>query len=181
MVCWPSHEAGSCSSGPLDVAILGILAMRYFSYHGGRWKCWEVALHAGGSHRMWIGLCVLMNLGASSGQIRVIPISTAEGPEVGIHIFRTIDIGMLILLAFLILSEHLVSMLAFFGIYSCNTWWWVGKRLKRSVNIAELSISFFTYTELLFWNLHCLCFIICYAEVLSVHVVTCWEISMRYV
>ena len=41
-----------------------------------------------------------MNRGASVGQVRFIPVITAEGADVSIHIFGAIDIGMLILLAF---------------------------------------------------------------------------------
>ena len=58
-------------------------------------------LHAGGSHRIWMGFCVLMNLGASSGQMRIIPVITAEGAEVNIHIFGAIDIGILIVVSML--------------------------------------------------------------------------------
>ena len=72
------------------------------SYHGGRWKCGEVVLHAGGSHRMWIGFCSMVDLVATSGQMRVIPAVTAEGAEVSIHAFGAINMGMLILLVFLI-------------------------------------------------------------------------------
>ena len=59
-----------------------------------------------------MGACVLMNLGASSGQISVIPVDTDVGAEVSIQTFGTIDVGMLTLLAFLICSEHLFLMLA---------------------------------------------------------------------
>ena len=51
-----------------------------------------------------------MNLGASSGERRVIPIYTVEDTEVSICTFGAIDVGMLTLLAFLICSEHLFSM-----------------------------------------------------------------------
>ena len=71
-------------------------------YCGGRWKCGELALQAGGSHRMWIGFCNVMDLGATSGQMRVILFVAAEGAEVRIHIFGAIDVGTLILLVFLI-------------------------------------------------------------------------------
>ena len=70
-----------------------LIVSSWVSYHGGKWKCWNVVLHAGGNGRMWMGTCVLMNLGASSGQMRVIPIDTAVGAQ----------------LAFLICREHLFS------------------------------------------------------------------------
>ena len=59
------------------------------------------------------GVCILMNLGASSGQISIIAVDTAAGAEVNIQTFGVIVVGMLTLLAFLICSEHLFSMLAF--------------------------------------------------------------------
>ena len=56
-----------------------------------------------------MGVCVLMNVGASSGQMPNIPVDTAVGAEVSIHTFGANDVGMLTLLAFLICSEHLFS------------------------------------------------------------------------
>ena len=55
---------------------------------------------------MWMGVCVLMNLGASSGQIIIISVDTIVGAEVSIHMFGAIGVGMVALLAFLICSEH---------------------------------------------------------------------------
>ena len=66
---------------------------------------------------MCMGVYVLMNLGASSGQMSVIPIDTAEGTEVSIHTFGAIDVGILTLSVFLICSEHLVSIPALFFVY----------------------------------------------------------------
>ena len=57
-----------------------------------------------------MGVCVLMNRGASSGQMSIIPIDTAVGAEVSIQTFGAIGVGMLTLLAFLICSEHLFLM-----------------------------------------------------------------------
>ena len=66
--------------------------------------------------RMWMGVCILINLGASSGQMSITPVNTTVGAEVSIHTFGAIGMGMLILLAFLICSEHLFSIPAlFFG------------------------------------------------------------------
>ena len=51
-----------------------------------------------------------MNLGASFGQMSIIPVETAAGVEVSIQTFGAIGVVMLTLLAFLICSEHLFSM-----------------------------------------------------------------------
>ena len=67
---------------------------------------------------MWMGVCVLINLGASSGQMRVIPVGTAVGAKVSIHIFGAIGMGMLTLLVCLICREHLFSMPALFFAYN---------------------------------------------------------------
>ena len=42
---------------------------------------------------MWIGVCVLMNLGTTSGQMSIIPVNTAVGAEVSIHTFGAIGCG----------------------------------------------------------------------------------------
>ena len=67
---------------------------------------------------MWLGVCVLINLRGSSGQMTVIPVDTVVGVEVSIHTFGAIGVGMLTQLAFLICSEHLFSMLAIFLAYN---------------------------------------------------------------
>ena len=54
-----------------------------------------------------MGVCVMMNLGVSSGQMSIIPVETAVGAEVNIQTFGVIGVGMLTLLAFLFCSEHL--------------------------------------------------------------------------
>ena len=54
-----------------------------------------------------MGVCISMNLFASSGQMSIIPVDTAAGAEVNIQPFGVIDVGMLTILAFLICSEHL--------------------------------------------------------------------------
>ena len=66
---------------------------------------------------MWMGVCVLMNLGAFSRQMSVIPVNAAVGAEVSIQTFAAIGVGMLTLLAFLICSEHLFSIPALFFVY----------------------------------------------------------------
>ena len=62
---------------------------------------------------MWIGVCGMMDLGTSPGQMSIIPDDTAAGGEVITQTFRVIDVGMLTLLTFLICSEHLFLMLSF--------------------------------------------------------------------
>ena len=64
----------------------------------------------------WVS-CVLMNLGASSGQIIIIPGDTAVGADVSIHTFGAVGMGMVALLAFLICSEHLFSIPTLFFAY----------------------------------------------------------------
>ena len=66
---------------------------------------------------MWMGVCVLMNLGASSGQIIVFLVETTVGAGVSIHTLGTIGVGMVALLVFLICSEHLFSIPTLFFAY----------------------------------------------------------------
>ena len=54
-------------------------------------------LHAGGRQGMWMGVSVLINLGASSGQISIIPVDTDMGTEVSIPTLGAIGVGMLAL------------------------------------------------------------------------------------
>ena len=65
-----------------------------------------------------MGVCVLMNLDVSSGQMSIIFVDTAVGAEVSIHTFGAIGVGMLTLLAFLICSEYLFSIPALFFAYN---------------------------------------------------------------
>ena len=62
-----------------------------------------------------MGVCGVIILGASQGQMSVILASAAGGEEVTIHTFGAMDVGMLTLLAFLTCREH------FFGYY-CHPW-----------------------------------------------------------
>ena len=66
---------------------------------------------------MWMGVCVLMTLGASSGQIIVIPADTTVCAEVSINTFGAIGVGKVELLVFLICSEHPFSIPYFFFVY----------------------------------------------------------------
>ena len=58
-----------------------------------------------------MGVCGMMDLGASPGQISVISDGTAVVVEVIMQTLGAIDVGMLTLLAFLICSKHLFLML----------------------------------------------------------------------
>ena len=57
-------------------------------------------------------VCTVTDLGASSGQMSVIPEGTAVGGEVIIQTFGAMDISMQMLLAFLICREHLLWILS---------------------------------------------------------------------
>ena len=59
-----------------------------------------------------MGVCDVTDLGASPGQVSVIPEGTAVVCEVIIQIFGAIDVCMLMLLAFLICREHLFWILS---------------------------------------------------------------------
>ena len=64
-----------------------------------------------------MGVCILINLGAASRKMSIITVHTTVGAEVSIHTFGANGLGMLILLAFLICSEHLFSISALFFVY----------------------------------------------------------------
>ena len=61
--------------------------------------------------------CGMMDLGASPGQMSVIPDDTATGGGVIIQTFGVIVVGMLTLLAFPFCSEHLFLMLTLSLVY----------------------------------------------------------------
>ena len=54
----------------------------------------------------------------SSGQMSIIPVDTAVGAEISIHIFGAIGVRIFTLLGFLICSEHLFSMPALLFMYN---------------------------------------------------------------
>ena len=56
---------------------------------------------------MSMGVSVLMNQGASFGQINISPVNTDLGAEVSIHRLGAIGVGMVASLVFLISREHL--------------------------------------------------------------------------
>ena len=66
---------------------------------------------------MQMGICVLMNLGAPSGQIIFIPVNTAVGAEVSIHTLGAIGVEMVASLLFLICNKHLFSIPTLFFAY----------------------------------------------------------------
>ena len=66
-----------------------------------------MVLHAGCNQSTWMGVCSMTDLDASPRQMSVIPDGTAAVGEVIIQTLGAIDVGMLILLAFLICNEHL--------------------------------------------------------------------------
>ena len=59
-----------------------------------------------------MGVCGVIVLGASPGQMSVILAGTAADEEVPTHTFGAMDVGMLMLLAFLICREHLFHLLS---------------------------------------------------------------------
>ena len=61
----------------------------------------------GCNQNTWMGVCGMMDLGASPGQMSVIPYGTAAVGEIITWTLGAIHVGMLILLTFLIYSEHL--------------------------------------------------------------------------
>ena len=67
----------------------------------------DVTLYAGFNLSILMGVCGVIVLGASSGQMSVILAGAAAGEEVIIHTFGVMDVGMLMLLAFLTCREHL--------------------------------------------------------------------------
>ena len=71
-----------------------------------------MVLHDACSQSTWMGGCGMTDLGASPGQMSVIPGGTAAVGEAIIQTFGAIDVGMLMLLAFLICSEHHFWMLS---------------------------------------------------------------------
>ena len=86
-----------------------------------------------------MGVCVLMNLGTSSGQIIIIPVDNSVGAEVNIHTLGAIGEGMVALLVFLICSENLFSIPAFFFAYVAVIQdGGLASGLKRSVNPAQI-------------------------------------------
>ena len=76
-----------------------------------------MVLHAGYSQSICMGVCGVLVLGASPGQMSVILAGTAAGEKVIIHTFGAMDVGMLMLLAFLICREHLFWILSLFLAY----------------------------------------------------------------
>ena len=80
-----------------------------------------MVLHAGCSQSICMGVCGVIVLGASSGQMSVILAGTAAGEEVIIHTFGTMDVGLLMLLTLLICREHLFCILSLSLAYRADT------------------------------------------------------------
>ena len=80
-----------------------------------------MVLYAGCNQSTWMGVCGMTDLGASPGQMSVIPEGTAVVGEVIIQTFGAMDVGMLMLLAFLICSEHLFWLLSLSLAYRVDT------------------------------------------------------------
>ena len=66
-------------------------------------------------------VCGVTDLGASLGQMSVILVGTTVVGEVIIQIFGAMDVGMLMLLAFLICREHLFRILSLPLAYRADT------------------------------------------------------------
>ena len=80
-----------------------------------------MALHAGCSQSICMGVCSVIVLGVSPGQMSVILAGTAVVDEVIIQTFGAMDVGMLTLLAFLICREHLFWILSLSLAYRADT------------------------------------------------------------
>ena len=92
-----------------------------------------------------MGVCGMTDLGTFPGQMSVIPDGTAVVGEVIIQTFGAIDVGMLILLAFLICSECLFWMLALSLAYKADTQ--VGGLASGRSSVFKLQKCL-----LVFWN-----------------------------
>ena len=68
-----------------------------------------------------MGVCGVIVLGATSGQMGVIPAGTAAIDEFIIQTFGAMDAGMLMLLAFLTCMEHLLYILSLSLAYRVDT------------------------------------------------------------
>ena len=71
-----------------------------------------MVLHAGCSQSVCKGVCGVIVLGASPGQMSVIPEGTTIVGDIIIHTFGAIDVGRLTLLAFPIHRENLFWILS---------------------------------------------------------------------
>ena len=67
-----------------------------------------------------MGVCSVIVMGASPGQMSVIPAGTAAVYDVIIQTFGAMDVGMLMLLAIFICREHLFRILSLFLAYRAD-------------------------------------------------------------
>ena len=92
----------------------------------------------------------MTDLGAFPGQVSVIPDGTAAVDEVIIQTFGVVDVGMLILLAFLICSEHLFWMLALSLAYKADTQ--VGGLANGRSGVFKLQNCLLAFWHVLDWS-----------------------------
>ena len=93
----------------------------------------------------------MADLGASLGQMSVIPDCTAAVGEIIIQTLGAIDVGMLILLAFLIRSEYLFWMLALSLAYKSDTQ--VGELGSGRSSEFKLQNCLLAFWHVLNWSL----------------------------
>ena len=98
-----------------------------------------------------MGVCGVTDLGASPGQMSMIPECNAVVGEVIIQILGAMDVGMLMLVAFLICQKHLFWILSLALAYRADTHVG-GLACGRSVCVqyAELSVGLLACFELIF-------------------------------
>ena len=106
-----------------------------------------MVLHAGYSQSTWMGVCGMTDLCASPGQLSVIPEGTGAVGEVIIQTFGDMDIGMLILLAFLICREHLFWILSLSLAYRADTQ--VGGLASGRSGVFNMQNCLFTFWHVL--------------------------------
>ena len=127
-----------------------------------------------------MGFHSVINFVGPSGQTRVIPVVTLDCNDVTSHTLGAIDVGMLMVWAFLTCSEHLVAMLAEFLEYSAVMQdgrfarGWNTVLMLQNCPLASLHIL-----VLLVQHLYSHSFVPCNCKVFSVNFITCRKISMR--
>ena len=94
-----------------------------------------------------MGVCGVIDLDASPGQISVIPEGTVVGGEVIIQTFEAMDVGMLTLLAFLICREYLFWILSLSLAYRADTQ--VGGLVNSRSGVFNLQNCLLTFWHVL--------------------------------
>ena len=96
-----------------------------------------------------MGVCGMIVLSASPGQMSVILAGTAAGEEVIIHTFGAMNVGVLMLLAFLICRKHLFWILSLSLAYRADTHaGGLASGRSRCVQYRKLSVGILTCFEL---------------------------------